>query len=71
MTKIYLSIKIKNLNLRIFQNKQMCQDINNLQDVVDKRNNEINMLRNDISNLIEDNEMLKKEAKKLELTVSF
>jgi len=48
----------------------MCQDINNLQDVLDKRNNEIIMLRTDISNLIEDNNLLKKEANKFELTVS-
>jgi len=48
----------------------MCNDFANLQNILDKRNDEINILRSDIANLIEENNMHKQDKSKLELNVS-
>lgn len=55
---------------RINQNKKMCNDYSNLQNMLDYKNNEIDILRKDIAVLIDDNNILKQEKSKLELNVN-
>lgn len=48
------------------QNKKLCNDFNSLQDVLEERNSEIEMLRNDITSLINETNYLKQDKEKLE-----
>ncbi len=47
----------------------MCNDYSNLQKIVNKKHDEIDVLRSDIANLIEENNILKQDKNKLELNV--
>lgn len=47
----------------------MCIDFNNIQNILENKNNEINILRSDVSGLVQDNNFLKQEKNKLELLV--
>lgn len=49
----------------------MCNDYANLQSILDKKNNEIDILRSDISGLIQENNILKQEKNKADTIVSF
>lgn len=58
------------LNDKMHQNKKLCNDFNALQNLLDERNNEIEMLRNDISTLINENNYLKQDKNKIESHVN-
>lgn len=61
-------MKSKNflLKLRIHQNKKLCNDYNSLQNILDERNTEIEMLRNDITTLLNENNFIKQDKDKVE-----
>lgn len=48
----------------------MCNDYANLQSILDKKNNEVDILRSDIAGLIQENNILKQEKNKAELIVT-
>lgn len=48
----------------------MCNDYANIQIILEEKNTELNILSSDISNLLEDNRLLKKDKNQLELTVN-
>ena len=47
----------------------MCNDYANLQSILDKKHNEIDILRSDIASLLQENNIVKQEKNKAELTV--
>ena len=56
--------------IRITQNKKLCNDFADLQNILDNKNKESDIFRKDIINLVEENNTLNKEKNRLELTVS-
>ncbi len=55
--------------IRVAQNKKLCNDYADLQDILDNKNKELDILRNENTNLFEDNKILNKEKNRLEQTV--
>lgn len=49
----------------------MCNDFADIQDILESKNKDIDVLRHDISNMLEDNDTLKREKNRLEMNVNY
>lgn len=54
---------------RVLQNKQLYGDYTNLQNILDEKNNEIQILCSDLDRVIQDNTLLKQEKNKQDKNV--
>jgi len=57
--------------LRISKNKKLSNDFADLQVILDSKNKELDLLRHDIANLVEDNNFILQEKNRLEIAVKF